>query len=204
MSGVWTAIQVRKGGCRMAKAQYTQKAILHSFRELLKEKSFCAISIEDICEKAGASRRTFYRYFTDKYELFIWIYQDDCQLLERVYQEEQTENYLKRACAVFWKDRMFYRKAFLVDGQNSFEEYYRQELKRHLLHHYQVIAENRMADIFVDHITGAVLDALKGWLGEENPLSIEQFLRQLWYTIGMLGGKIYFYHKKQESVSTFS
>jgi len=47
----------------------TRIAIEAAFRQVLAEKSFQAISVQDITEKAGVNRTTFYLHFTDKYAL---------------------------------------------------------------------------------------------------------------------------------------
>ncbi|EMA6343009.1 TetR/AcrR family transcriptional regulator C-terminal domain-containing protein [Bacillus cytotoxicus] len=49
----------------------TQTLIRDTFLDLLKEKTFLDITINHICEKAMIHRSTFYRYYDDKYELFI-------------------------------------------------------------------------------------------------------------------------------------
>lgn len=47
----------------------TQHLIQDSFRELLKIKSFDAITIKDITQKATINRATFYAHFEDKFAL---------------------------------------------------------------------------------------------------------------------------------------
>src|SRR4026208_2119476 len=47
----------------------TRSLILQSFMELLPEKGFQAVSVQDITEKAGINRATFYAHFPDKYAL---------------------------------------------------------------------------------------------------------------------------------------
>ena len=49
--------------------QRTQKAIVDAFYELLDEKSFGAITVIDICDRALINRGTFYTHFEDKYSL---------------------------------------------------------------------------------------------------------------------------------------
>jgi len=43
--------------------------ILQSFMEILPEKGFQAVSVQDITDKAGINRATFYAHFADKYAL---------------------------------------------------------------------------------------------------------------------------------------
>lgn len=50
-------------------ALFTQKAITDTFVGLLNEKRLDKITVKDIVEKCGVSRKTFYYYFDDIYDL---------------------------------------------------------------------------------------------------------------------------------------
>jgi AcrR family transcriptional regulator len=47
----------------------TRSLILQSFGDLLAEKSFGSISVQDVTDKAQINRATFYKHFQDKYKL---------------------------------------------------------------------------------------------------------------------------------------
>jgi AcrR family transcriptional regulator len=47
----------------------TRELLLKSFRELLAEKSFEAITVQDVTDRATVNRATFYSHFEDKYDL---------------------------------------------------------------------------------------------------------------------------------------
>lgn len=51
------------------RAKRTRKYIQDAFAELLGEKDFEAISIQDIMDRAELNRATFYNHYQDKYEL---------------------------------------------------------------------------------------------------------------------------------------
>ena len=52
----------------------TRNLILGSFSDLLAERSFDAISVQDVTEKAQINRATFYKHFVDKYDLLDrWV-----------------------------------------------------------------------------------------------------------------------------------
>ena len=46
-------------------SQFTKKAIVETFLELLKEHSLDKITVKDIVEKCGINRNTFYYYYQD-------------------------------------------------------------------------------------------------------------------------------------------
>ena len=50
----------------------TRALIEQAFLDVMLEKSFTSMSIQDITEKAGVNRTTFYLHFTDKYELVTY------------------------------------------------------------------------------------------------------------------------------------
>jgi AcrR family transcriptional regulator len=58
--------------------------ILEAAKELFFKHGFKRISIEDICNKADVSRRTFYVYYENKTDLLI-------KLLEKMYEENARE-----------------------------------------------------------------------------------------------------------------
>ena len=47
----------------------TRQMLQQAMRDLLKEKDFLDINVQDIAEHAGLNRATFYKHFTDKYDL---------------------------------------------------------------------------------------------------------------------------------------
>lgn len=57
-------------------AQFTQKAITDTFIELLNEKRLDRITVKDIVAKCGVSRKTFYYYFDDIYDLLEKLLED--------------------------------------------------------------------------------------------------------------------------------
>jgi AcrR family transcriptional regulator len=63
----------------------TRQLLQKAFRELLVEKRFQAISVQDIAERATVNRATFYAHFEDKFALVDSLIRDEFQeCLEKV------------------------------------------------------------------------------------------------------------------------
>lgn len=49
----------------------TRKALFDAFLELVSEKPFDAITVNEICKRALVRRATFYNHFADKYDFLL-------------------------------------------------------------------------------------------------------------------------------------
>lgn len=54
----------------------TKNILADAFEDLLQTKSFDEITVTDIVNHCGAARSTFYKYFSDKYDIMIWKYEN--------------------------------------------------------------------------------------------------------------------------------
>ena len=57
----------------------TLKLLQNAMSELLREKEFAKISVQDITERAEVNRATFYDHFVDKYALLNYLVREDFQ-----------------------------------------------------------------------------------------------------------------------------
>ncbi len=55
----------------------TKEIIANGFLTLINGKNPDKITVKDICKQSNVSRETFYYHFTDKYDLFKWIYKQN-------------------------------------------------------------------------------------------------------------------------------
>jgi probable dihydroxyacetone kinase regulator len=105
----------------------TQNAIdivlAESLKELATTKPIEKITIKEITDKAGVIRPTFYNHFQDKYELLEWITVNE---LFAPVEPFLSNGMLKEAVTFILttmeKEKDFYKRAALLEGQNSFNE----------------------------------------------------------------------------------
>ncbi|MBI9106894.1 MAG: TetR family transcriptional regulator [Spirochaetales bacterium] len=62
-------------------ANSTKIILAEALIETMKSKPLSRISIEDITEKCGLKRQTYYYHFTDKYKLVNWIFDREARSL---------------------------------------------------------------------------------------------------------------------------
>ena len=75
----------------------TAKEILaESFRELAEKKDIDKITVKDITSNCGYSPATFYRQFSDKYDLIAWDYFKKAEfIVDGLKYYEENKDYLK-------------------------------------------------------------------------------------------------------------
>ena len=108
----------------------SHKELMHSYlceslRELMTRSLFEKITIKQICDRAGVIRATFYNYFDDKYDCLNAIVKLD---LGTVTEEENIEQVIRNVLTTIENNRAFYKAAYRVTGQNSFEDMVRSNL----------------------------------------------------------------------------
>lgn len=55
------------------RTQKVYDALIIAFQQLLEEKSFEDITIQELCDRAKTRRATFYKHFSDKYDFFQYM-----------------------------------------------------------------------------------------------------------------------------------
>ncbi len=164
----------------LAGANITKKAMAAALKELMETKCFAHITVEDICKKCQINRKSFYYHFKDKYHLLNWIY--FTEFLEPAHKREHPDNWdlLEEMCNYFYANQTFYRKAFKIDGQNSFFDYFREVIT--------VILSKSMEDIFgkdasLDFYTNFYVDAfvyaIRRWLLQKDCMPSQEFAEKL-------------------------
>lgn len=101
-----------------------KETIKKEFEKLVIEKNSLKINVQNICDRSGISRQTFYRYYRDKYEIIEEIVKND--LVDPLYPliDNQVDpiDILENWYITFLKKKDFYIIIMKEQGQNSFFE----------------------------------------------------------------------------------
>lgn len=108
----------------MPKTSRTKLLLAQSLQQLMLTMPLEKISVNDIVEKAGVGRNTFYYHFADKYDLVTWYFQTGVTpfLFEHT-KYGSWQDILLGLEAYFRQNKVFYQNALAYTGQNSLLEY---------------------------------------------------------------------------------
>lgn len=164
----------------------TKKALAAALQELMGQMPFEKIKISDICEKCGLNRKSFYYHFKDKYDLVNWIF--DIEFFQEISKPEyyDANDFLSNLCRYFYDNRDFYRRAMRIEGQNSFQEHFR-EMTGTLLEQFlkNTMPDIKNSDFYIMFYTDAIVGAFVRWLESKECMPPEQFQKLLENSINL-------------------
>lgn len=176
----------------MADANITKKALASAMKELMQEKPFSKISINDICSRCDMNRKSFYYHFQDKYDLVNWIFDVEFVAIAKSNCYTDTWEAFADLFAYFYANRNFYRKALSISGQNSLLEHFRELLQ-------PFIARRLAEELEIENITqrkkefcscflsDAFISAIERWLLDKECMPADEFLSMLRFIIAGIG-----------------
>lgn len=160
----------------MAHSEIIKNVIAEQTKELIRQKSIESITVTEICEKTGMNRRTFYRYFRDKFEIVDWIYFHDALTNSHHYEGWSVFDYMPRIFESLYEDRKYYVNALKYTGQNSFRDYCTECLRKLFEPDFKnAFVQEEWNDFFVRHLCEMTYDACVEWLSSEPCMPPEKF-----------------------------
>lgn len=162
--------------------ELTKELLTSSFKELMMQVPFEKITIKMITDKAGVIRPTFYKHFQDKYEVLEWILQKDiAEKIQVLIDNDMEDGLFLLLCRCLDKDRKFYKKAYEITGQNSFESMMQdflyqlllQLIDKYPLKHPEKLGGRPKESIARFYMFG-LTDSIKYWILESNYPSVEE------------------------------
>lgn len=171
----------------------TYMALTKAFLEMMEERPFEAIKVNELCDRALVRKSTFYKHFADKYELLAFIVREtqqrfDSEIVESLEEmQNPTAYYSAFIHSIF--DFMSQNARLLQSAMksNSFTlitnilseqvtPHIRAKLREDLRNGYKMPASPEiMASFFI----GAVMESAKYWLNSGKNLAEEDLIEQI-------------------------
>ncbi len=106
------------------KGQATKAILANGLKNLMRQRSFEKITIQQIADEAGFIRSTFYNHFRDKYEVIEWIFTEEVlRQGEHFFSQGQYRQGIRKMLEAMEADKAFYVSAAKIEGQNSFRSF---------------------------------------------------------------------------------
>lgn len=108
-----------------------------ALEQLLNERPLEKISVKDIAEYSGLSRRSFYNHFKDINDLVAYKHERGGEAVKALCpQWFDSPTALTLSFVYLQENRAFYRQAFKYRGQNSLRQTFVDEITRELISHF--------------------------------------------------------------------
>lgn len=154
----------------------TRITLVRCMRKLLRLQPFSKITIEALCEAAHISRRSFYRYFPDKYSLLAATYKECFFSKIQVSPDSLFWDLFQEMCKQIYAEKEFFRHAFEIKGQNGFWEETRKLLTPYMKKDYPCyIHTDEMFNFFVAHTIDMLFELVEHWIQRNSPAPPDQF-----------------------------
>ncbi|CAM3971393.1 TetR/AcrR family transcriptional regulator [Saccharibacillus endophyticus] len=163
----------------------TRETLFDTFIELLREKGFERITIQEIADRADVNRGTVYLHFQDKFDLLnqcIDSYLHDLnESCRPEVPEERPEASLLRTFEYLEQSAELYSLLVRSEGNPAFRSRLSSMLKQGVGTQFdRFVQHDRMnKEIAVQFLTTAIVGLFEWWLAEGMPYSPAEMVRQL-------------------------
>lgn len=165
----------------------TKTNIRKAFYELMKEKKFNKITVQDIADRAFINRNTFYLHYLDKDDLLEKI-SDECfdkmrtkmDLFDEIVSIENVRegNLYELSCmsfAALLEDIEFYEMIFIGEGIPNLILEFTKLLKEHMIS----FGADDIRFVYVEFISSALIGMMRYWIQNRDKYSVEEISRLL-------------------------
>lgn len=164
----------------MPDSNITKNALASAMKKLMNRRAFSKISVTDICRECGMNRKSFYYHFKDKYDLVNWIFYVDFVSEITVQSYENGWKLLVDICELFYRDKDFYRAALMIEGQNSFRDYFEEMLQPLVAFFVQdSFSGTEELEFFTTFLVEGFLAAMIRWLSGDSDMTPRKFVEQI-------------------------
>jgi len=170
--------------------QRTQQSLLNALIDLIVEKGYEKITVQDIIDRANVGRTTFYFHFEDKQDLLLSGFEKLDEVFENFRSESSPEKSVWDFSLALFRHAEEQRQAFkALFGKQAgtvMLSHFQQAMIAYLKEGFQAIFPKKKQpvplDVFVQYLFSAFLGLLTWWLDNDSPYSAEQmndFYRKL-------------------------
>lgn len=169
------------------RVEKTEKALLDALFETLRTKEFNQITVQDLCDRAMVRRSTFYRHYSDKYDLLNQVLANFSNSLHESHSESLLVKQPKSYFENIVRDTLY----FLIENretiQSIFTISYYDEVTRIVYTQLYKGVERQVnfdirhgirftidLEVYKEFIAGGILRIIYAWLKEGQERSVDE------------------------------
>ncbi|KRD99081.1 MULTISPECIES: TetR/AcrR family transcriptional regulator [Priestia] len=163
----------------------TQEAIKKAFLELMSEKSFDSITIQNIADRANINRATVYLHYLDKFDLLDKIMEEHIENMSDFCESEADLNWIDSTthCMKYLESNyLFFSTMLASEGaryfRNRFLQHNIEEFKKDVdITKGKNLGQNE--DVIVEFVANAYVGVVEWWLKNEMPYSPKEMAEKV-------------------------
>ncbi|MGL4741389.1 MAG: TetR/AcrR family transcriptional regulator [Sarcina sp.] len=166
----------------------TKELFSNALKEYMKKKPINKITVNELAQSCGFSRRTFYRYFKDIYDLLEWTYQIEIkEKIDGYIDFEHWQEGLLDVFCYFYSNKeistsiiKYSKRKYLEKFLNTlFKDSIRDVIQKEK--HYDILSEDKkefLINFYTITFTGILIDWIENDM-KENPEEIINNIREI-------------------------
>ncbi|MCM3724267.1 TetR/AcrR family transcriptional regulator [Neobacillus cucumis] len=153
----------------------TQDAIKKAFLELMSEKNFDSITIQDISDRANINRATVYLHYLDKFDLLDKIIEEHINNMVNLCESEAEMDWIESTihCMEYLKSNYLFFSTMLV---SEGARYFRSRFVQHNIEEFKKDVDitkgknfGQSEDVVVEFVANAYVGVVEWWLKNGMP-----------------------------------
>lgn len=166
-------------------AQFTKKAIISTFLELVNKQSLDNITVKDIVEKCGINRNTFYYYFKDIYDLIENIFLLESQrVIQNTNAEGAFREELRRGIELVLEYRTAIKNMYYSRSRETIEKYLTTTSDDFISKYVMRQAagmdiDNKDTQLVIDCYSASLCGITLKWISDDNGVMPDEFVHKL-------------------------
>ncbi|MFB9324712.1 TetR/AcrR family transcriptional regulator [Paenibacillus aurantiacus] len=172
-----------------------QTAIMHALLQLILEKEFEKITINEIAERADVNRGTVYSHYADKYDLLDKCIEDQLRhLMETCYAIDAAEPFQTKAPLLLTIKEIeinarLYKALLRIKDVPSFRIHLSSMMNKQIMAQLKANSHLCLDDlgqsIFAQFMSSAIVGVIEWWFAQSMPCSAEELTDRLWSLLEM-------------------
>lgn len=166
----------------------TKKALCTALMELLEEKRFDAVTVQELCDRAMVRRATFYKHFYDKYDFWRFFVQQTRREFMQTYPDDTADASLRQHC-MYWFRRstdFFIMHKAIVDSIVKSEDAcvlidsFSDEIYENILEYLQQEEQNYPVaySVIATFYAGGIVAMLRRWFTSGENVNQQQAMQE--------------------------